>query len=308
MLSTNPTDPTFRSYNAVQAQTYAVERRSYPNELYDTVLKYHTNTGGKLNQLLDVGCGPGNATRDLSIAFDHAVGADPSAEMIAAARSRGGKTRSGDDIKFEISLAEECSKINEIGAETVDLLTVAMAAHWFNMDAFWTEAAKVLKPGGSVALWTLASLYCHPCTPNAAEVQRILFHLEREVLAPFELPSNRLSRDMYDKLVLPWDVMPPITAFSSSDFVRHEWDRDGILSNGNIFFGQSDETSLNELERGLATSSMVTRWRNANPDLVGTDKDCVRETMKKLKEALNGQETFIQGSGTVLLLFKKQSS
>ncbi|CAF0758150.1 unnamed protein product [Adineta steineri] len=113
---------------------------------------------------------------------------------------------------------------------------------------------------------------------------------------------------MYDKLVLPWDVMPPITAFSSSDFVRYEWDRDGILSNGSTFFGQSDETSLDELERGLATSSMVTRWRNANPDLAGTDKDCVRDTMKKLKEALNGQETFIQGSGTVLLLFKKQSS
>ncbi|CAF1465468.1 unnamed protein product, partial [Rotaria sordida] len=63
------------------------------------------------------------------------------------------------------------------------------------MDVFWTEAATVLKPGGSVALWTLASLYCHPWTPNAAEVQRILFHLEREVLAPFELPSNRISRD-----------------------------------------------------------------------------------------------------------------
>jgi trans-aconitate methyltransferase len=127
MSSTNPTDPTFRSYSAVQAQTYTVERGSYPNELYDTVLKYHTNTGGKLNQLLDVGCGPGNATRDLSVFFDRAVGLDPGAEMIAAARTRGGKTRSGDNIKFEISPAEECSKINEVGAGTVDLLTAAMA-------------------------------------------------------------------------------------------------------------------------------------------------------------------------------------
>jgi hypothetical protein len=199
------------------------------------------------------------------------------------------------------------------------------------MDAFWAEAATVLKPDGTVALWTLASLYCRktlffssfysvpstliyifhtfsdPCTPNAAEVQRILFHLEREVLAPFELPSNRLSRDMYDNLRLPWDVVPPITAFSSSGFVRHEWDRDGILSNGNTFFGQTEEGSLDELETGLSTSSMVTRWRDANPELAWTDKDCVRETMKELREALSGQETFIQGSGTVILLFKKQS-
>jgi trans-aconitate methyltransferase len=127
MSSTNPTDPTFRSYSAVQAQTYAIERESYSNELYDIVLKYHTSTGGKLDQLLDVGCGPGNATRDLSVAFDHAVGIDPGAEMIAAARSRNGKTRSGNDIKFEIKPAEECSKINGVQVGTVDLLTAAMS-------------------------------------------------------------------------------------------------------------------------------------------------------------------------------------
>ena len=131
MSSTNPTDPTFRSYSAAQAQTYAIERRSYSNELYDIVLKYHKTTGGKSDQLLDVGCGPGNVTRDLSIAFDHAVGIDPGAEMIAAARSRNGKTRAGNEIKFEIKSAEECSKINGLQAGSVDLLTAAMAVSHF---------------------------------------------------------------------------------------------------------------------------------------------------------------------------------
>lgn len=123
----DPTDPTFRFYNAMEAQTYANERRSYPKELYDIVLNYHSSTGGKLNRLLDVGCGPGNATRDLSVAFDSVIGVDPSTEMIATAQSRGGKTRSGENIKFEVSLAEECSKIDGIGSETVDLVTAAMA-------------------------------------------------------------------------------------------------------------------------------------------------------------------------------------
>jgi trans-aconitate 3-methyltransferase len=27
-------------------------------------------------------------------------------------------------------------------------------AHWFDMTKFWAEAAKVVKPGGTVALWT----------------------------------------------------------------------------------------------------------------------------------------------------------
>jgi trans-aconitate methyltransferase len=127
MSSLNPTDPTFRSYSAVQAETYAVERGSYSKELYDIVLKYHTGTGGKLDQLLDVGCGPGNVTRDLAVVFDQAVGIDPGAEMIAAARSRGGKTRSRNDIKFEVKSAEECSKVDGVQTGTVDLLTAAMS-------------------------------------------------------------------------------------------------------------------------------------------------------------------------------------
>ena len=150
------------------------------------------------------------------------------------------------------------------------------------------------------------SCLADPDTPNAAEVQRILLRLEREVLAPFELPANRLSRDMYDNLPLPWHLVHPVTAFARSDFVRHEWDRDGILGDSNEFFGQSTKCSLDDLERILSTSSMVTRWRNANSALAGTEKDCVRETMKQLREALHGQETFVQGVGTVILLFKKQ--
>jgi hypothetical protein len=27
-------------------------------------------------------------------------------------------------------------------------------AHWFDMTKFWAEAAKAVKPGGTVALWT----------------------------------------------------------------------------------------------------------------------------------------------------------
>ena len=33
----------------------------------------------------------------------------------------------------------------------------------------------------------------------------ILFCLERETLAPYELPGNRISMNMYDDLPLPWN-------------------------------------------------------------------------------------------------------
>jgi len=47
--------------------------------------------------------------------------------MINAARSLGGKTRSDDAVKFEVSPAEECSTVAGLAPESVDLLTSAMA-------------------------------------------------------------------------------------------------------------------------------------------------------------------------------------
>ncbi|KAH8701651.1 S-adenosyl-L-methionine-dependent methyltransferase [Talaromyces proteolyticus] len=310
-------DPTFTSYTPSQAQTYAQLRPSYSSALYETLLTHHTSTGGHLDVVADVGCGPGNATRDLAASFDHAIGLDPSIEMINSARQLSANTRTGRDVVYAVSPAEECA--SAIPYPGVDLLTAAMAAHWFSMPEFWADAAKAVKPGGTVALWTKASLYCHPSTPNAAAVQRALFRLEREVLAPYELPPNRLSRDMYDNLILPWQTGDSAlsAAFPESDFVRREWDRDGILSDGKEFFGKSTaddpdagKTMLSSLEKGLDTASMVTRWREAHPELVGTERDCVRETMEEVRRVMGvakEEDVAIKvGGGTVLLLFKRR--
>ena len=144
-----------------------------------------------------------------------------------------------------------------------------------------------------------------PSTQNAKEVQHLLFKFEREDLAPYETSSLRLSRDMYDNLPLPWEMKPAIAAFPQEQFIRYEWDRDGVLTDGMDFLGGREEISLERLEKGMATASMVTRWRAANPELVGTENDVVRRLVKDLRVALGGQESFVGGSSTALLLFKK---
>ncbi|XRM46698.1 hypothetical protein ABZX51_009727 [Aspergillus tubingensis] len=183
-----------------------------------------------------------------------------------------------------------------------------MAAHWFSMEKFWVSAAKIVNPGGTVALWTCASLYCHPSTPHAAEVQNALFHLEQDILKPYELPSNRLSRDLYDNLVLPWHLNPPVTAFPMSECRRLEWDRNGILSDGKDFLVRSKETSLQGLWNSLGTASMVTRWRAAHPEKAGTEMDCVSVTLAEIKKALGNSwcGELKLGHSTVILLFKRR--
>ena len=134
----------------------------------------------------------------------------------------------------------------------------------------------------------------------------VLLRLERESLAPYALPGNIISMNMYDDLPLPWNISPPVSDFPQSKFVKLDNDREGVLSNGVSFFNNDEKESLDEIENGLGTASMVTRWRAANPELVGTDKDVVKVFTRELREALGGkQDWIVRGSGMAILLFKK---
>jgi hypothetical protein len=135
----------------------------------------------------------------------------------------------------------------------------------------------------------------------------VLLRFERETLAPYEMPGNRLSRDMYDNLPLPWNVSPPLQEFPLSGHVKYDYDREGVLSNGVDFFNEGEVETLDETNKGLSTASMVTRWRVANPELVGTDKDAVTVFVEELRGALGGQDWVVRGSGTAILLFKKSA-
>ena len=126
-MTTTVSDPTFRSYSSEQAKLYAAHRLSYDPAIYETILKHHANTGGQTGLLVDVGCGPGNATRDLAPSFDRAFGVDAGPAMIGAARSLGGKTNSGSAVQFEVSPAEQFSRAEGIEPGTVDLVISAMA-------------------------------------------------------------------------------------------------------------------------------------------------------------------------------------
>jgi trans-aconitate 3-methyltransferase len=167
-----------------------------------------------------------------------------------------------------------------------------------------------------MALWTVSSFYCHPTrTPNAALVQSILSNLEDNLLAPYELSGNRLSRLGYATLPLPWDLEPDSSGnesdsdsgFDKSSFIRKVWDENGIPSSGPLgdFFAGTKAQKLEDLEKGLGSASMVIRWKEANPDLVGTEEDVVRVTMKKLREAMGDIDDLEASGSFALIMFKK---
>lgn len=135
-----------------------------------------------------------------------------------------------------------------------------------------------------------------------------MHRLECDELARFEVARNILSRTLYHDLTLPWQLSQPHPAFKEVEYVRHEWDRDGVLSDGDDFYGGSLVISLETLERGYDTSSTVTRWREANPKLAYGPNDCVKRTISQLREAagLEAKGTIRGSTSTALLLFKRR--
>lgn len=91
---------------------------------------------------LDVGCGTGMSCEALLIVANKVVGTDISAEMLAEARQI-------PDITYLQAPAENLP----LESQSFDLITAAMAFHWFDRAAFLKEAKRLLKPGGKVVIY-----------------------------------------------------------------------------------------------------------------------------------------------------------
>jgi SAM-dependent methyltransferase len=300
-------EKTFKSYTKDQGAAYAKNRTGYHPKLYATILDHHTSTGGQLNTLMDVGCGPGTACRALAPSFVHAFGVDPSSGMINNALSLGGITSTSEPIRFEIASSEELTKV--AGNESVDLITAATAAHWFNMPLFWAQAARVLKPSGTVALWASGQIGIHPSVPNAAAIHEAMEGINEKELKPFMEPGNLLTKDLYAGLPLPWTLAEPVEEFDEKSFYRKEYE------NGTEEFIEERGTALDMdmMEKVMGTMSHVQRWREAHLDEVGTEKDIVRRIRREMERLLReggveeGKEMVRASFKAVLLMVKKKA-
>ncbi len=65
--------------------------------------------------------------------------------------------------------------------------------------------------------------------------------------------------EMYDNLLLPWKVKAPVKDFPQSDYVKHDYDQEGVLSNRVDFLRGGSITTLDEESKGLRTAHLWSR-------------------------------------------------
>lgn len=115
-----------------------------------------------VSKCLDVGCGTGIASFSLLGLSKHVTGMDPSGSMIDTANSlikeRCDQLNIKDStcLSFESGSAESLAS-NENVKNSIDLVTVAEAIHWFtDWPKFFGACYNILKPGGTLAYWIYA--------------------------------------------------------------------------------------------------------------------------------------------------------
>ncbi|MDZ5664093.1 class I SAM-dependent methyltransferase [Nocardioides sp. zg-1308] len=124
-----------RSFGAV-AEAYDRGRPSYPVEAAAWL------AGGEAKVVLELGAGTGKLTRQL-VDQGHAVFAtEPDEAMLAMLHER------VPEVSAKVATAEEIPANDR----SVDVVVVAQAFHWFDHEAALVEIARVLKPGGHLAL------------------------------------------------------------------------------------------------------------------------------------------------------------
>ena len=101
---------------------------------------------GTANCVLDLGCGTGILTRALKPMVGEAlvIGADPGGDMLEQAAT----ADAGNTIVWLNCRAEQLA----VADGSLDLMTAAQAAHWFDRPAFYEECHRTLRPGGTMAI------------------------------------------------------------------------------------------------------------------------------------------------------------
>lgn len=126
------------------ARAYAAHRRGYPPPVVDLLVR--TLALPAAASVLDLGCGTGSLTVPLAAHFDRVIGADPSPDMLALARSAAGLA------PVAWLLADDADVVRLPLLAGLDAVTIAQAIHLVDRPRLFPALAARMSARGRVAV------------------------------------------------------------------------------------------------------------------------------------------------------------
>ncbi len=152
------------SFNAT-AEQYASVRPQYPAELYDALVEL---TGiDRDSSLLEMGCGPGIATRVLAARGYRITAVDLGADMVAVARRELAPYSNVEVLLGDLETWDPGDRV------PFDLLYAATAWHWIDPEVRYQRVAELVRPGGHLAFWAAEHVFPDGGDPFFREIQDV---------------------------------------------------------------------------------------------------------------------------------------
>lgn len=193
----------FKDHFSTQAADYAKYRPSYPADLFAylaTLVPEHACAW-------DCGTGNGQAALGLTPHFAKIIATDPSAKQIAEATPHA-------RVEYRVIPAER----TDFKPNSLDLIVVAQALHWFDLEKFYAEARRVLKPQGVLAVW------CYTLLESEPQVDALLNEFYFDIVGPYWPPERKLLENNYTDIPFPFRQIA-----APRFYMKREWPLEDLL-------------------------------------------------------------------------------
>eukprot|EP00842_Homolaphlyctis_polyrhiza_P005385 jgi/Hompol1/5848/HPOL_004737-RA len=276
MATTKPSNTPFDDHDFNSA-SYASFRPDYPPSLFAHILKFHrSHPEAATDTALDVACGTGQASLGLTESFKSVIGTDISEAMLASAAKH-------PKISYHLSRAERFPDV--IAPGSIDLITVAEAAHWLDMPQFYANCAAALKPSGTVAIWG----YSYFTVDGHPELTQLHQEYAHGLLGPYWDKRRYLLDAHYSD---PSFSTTPFSVFQRETFPSDSSD-----------IAMTKTWSITGIANYLRTWSAYKTYKEQNPDA----EDPVDILCRKFMDVLgtNSMETQVKLTWPLILLTMK---
>jgi ubiquinone/menaquinone biosynthesis C-methylase UbiE len=191
------------------AELYEACRLGYPSE----IVEFAVATAGVAadSMVLEVGCGTGQLTERLAGFGFRLTAIDIGPSMIAAVR----RHLAGSAVSFHVASFEDF-----VAAEvSFDLIVSGTAFHWIDPEVKWRKPARLLRPGGWLALLATGERYDDPfgaelldmwtarTDDGGAFVRRQQFADDTEIITATGLFETPIRRTHTQRIVQPVDAV-----------------------------------------------------------------------------------------------------
>lgn len=179
--------PVFKDHFSGHASDYREFRPNYPPALF----AFLAEAAAGRDLVWDCGTGSGQAAVALAGHFAKVFATDASAEQVRNAEPH-------PRVEYAVAPAEACP----LADASADLVTVAQALHWFDLDRFYAEVRRVCRPGGLLAVWTYDF---HSVGPD---VDPVLERIQAQFVRPYWPAERKLVDAGYRNIPFPFPELP----------------------------------------------------------------------------------------------------